>query len=263
MAYQQHATGLSGPAAGSNDEAEVAEIAAVLVSRRRQDNKPPSSIPVHNATSPAENAGGDRSLAPVEKLSSFAVALIMTPLCLAALLSALDVTVVTPAVPTIAGAFHSVTGYVWVGSAYILANTAFTPVWGSVADIWGRKPIMLIALVIFLGGSLLCGLAPTMNALIGGRAVQGLGASGMSTMVNIIICDTFSLRDRGLYLAFTSVVWAVGSAIGPIIGGLLTTRLEWVYHALLPSCSVSKLTYRPAGDGVFGLTVSHNKGHLV
>jgi MFS family permease len=65
-----------------------------------------------------------------------------------------------------------------------------------------------------------------MDALIAGRAVQGLGASGMGTMVNVIICDTFSLRDRGLYLAITSLVWAVGSAVGPVIGGIFTTRSE-------------------------------------
>ena len=85
---------------------------------------------------------------------------------------------------------------------------------------------MLIAVVIFLGGSLLCALAPQMNALVAGRAVQGLGASGMSTMVNVIICDTFSLRDRGLYLALTSMFWAVGSAIGPVLGGVFTTQLK-------------------------------------
>ena len=71
-------------------------------------------------------------------------------------------------------------------------------------------------------------LAQTMAALIGGRAVQGLGAAGMGTMVNTIICDCFSLRDRGLYLAITSIVWAVGSAVGPVIGGVFTTKLEYV-----------------------------------
>lgn len=85
---------------------------------------------------------------------------------------------------------------------------------------------MLIAVVIFLGGSLLCALSPQMNALIAGRVVQGLGASGMGTMVNVIICDSFSLRDRGLYLAITSIFWAVGSAIGPVLGGVFTTQLK-------------------------------------
>jgi MFS family permease len=150
----------------------------------------------------------------------------MAPLCLSVLLSSLDITIVTPAVPAIVSSFQSTTGYVWVGGAFVLASTAITPVWGSVADIWGRKPIMLVALALFLGGSLLCALAPHMVALIAGRAVQGLGGSGMGTMVNVIICDTFSPRDRGLYLAITSLVWAIGSAIGPVVGGAFVTRLE-------------------------------------
>lgn len=161
------------------------------------------------------------------KLSASAIALIMLPLCLSVFLSALDLTIITPAIPTIVQRLHSTTGYVWIGSAFILASTASTPVWGSLADIWGRKPILLIALTIFLGGSLFCALASSMHSLIAGRALQGLGSSGMGTTVNIIICDTFSLRDRGLYLAITSLVWAVGSAIGPVIGGSFTTKASW------------------------------------
>ncbi|KAI1082403.1 major facilitator superfamily-domain-containing protein [Whalleya microplaca] len=160
-------------------------------------------------------------------MSATSIALLMAPLCLSVLLSSLDITIVTPAIPTIVGSFKSATGYIWIGSSFILANTATTPVWGSVADIFGRKPIMLITIAIFLGGSLLCALAPDIDALIAGRAVQGTGSAGMSTMVNTIICDTFSMRDRGLYLGITSLVWAVGSAIGPILGGLLTTRADW------------------------------------
>ena len=105
--------------------------------------------------------------------------------------------------------------------------------WGSVSDIWGRKPIMLIAVTIFLVGSLVCALAPKMNSLVVGRAIQGLGGSGMGIMVNVIVSDMFSLRDRGLYLAITylaitSLAWAVGSAIGPVLGGVFTERLRQV-----------------------------------
>lgn len=164
--------------------------------------------------------------AAAQKLSGATIALTMTSLCLSVTLSALDLTIVTTAVPTIVGSFKSVAGYIWIGSAFILAYTAITPVWGSVADIWGRKPIMLIAVAIFLAGSLLCALAPHMDALIAGRAIQGVGASGMSIMVNVVISDMFSLRDRGLYLAITSIVWAIGSAVGPVFGGLFTTRLK-------------------------------------
>lgn len=86
---------------------------------------------------------------------------------------------------------------------------------------------MLLSQAIFFFASLLCALAENLHSLIIGRAWQGVGASGMGMMVNVIICDSFSLRDRGLYLAVTSGVWALGSAIGPVIGGVMSTRLSW------------------------------------
>lgn len=167
----------------------------------------------------------DRNMAAMRPRAT-TIALTMVPLCLSVLLSALDLTIITPAIPTIVASFRSTAGYVWIGTGFVLATTAATPVWGSLADIWGRKPIILSALSLFLAGSLFCALAPYMDVLVAGRVVQGLGASGMGTMVNVIICDTFSLRDRGLYLAITSIVWAVGSAVGPVLGGTFTTRLE-------------------------------------
>ena len=129
----------------------------------------------------------------------------MTSLCLSVTLSALDFTIVTTAVPAIVGFFKSVTGYVWVGSAFILAYAAITPVWGSVAKIWGRKSIMLIAVAIFLAGSLLCALAPHMDVLIAGRAVQGLGASGMGIMV---VIPTSTLGFLVTYLSTFNLCWA-------------------------------------------------------
>ncbi len=182
---------------------------------------PNDPSPIVNASPPTENEHDQTT----EKLSATEIAVIMIPLCLSVFLSALDLTVVTPAIPAIVSSFKAMTGYVWIGSAFILSSTASTPIWGSIADIWGRKPVLLIALSIFLIGSLICALAQQLSVLIAGRAVQGLGSSGMGIMVNVIICDTFSLRDRGLYLAITSIVWAVGSAVGPIIGGAFTTNL--------------------------------------
>jgi hypothetical protein len=222
------------PQTRSVDSNRVAKsLKGARVNRRRTDNnvaQPPAQV--SGTTRPAERGqphdelGTEDLVTPIRRLSGAGIGLIMGPLCLSVLLSALDITILTPAIPSIVSAFDSATGYVWVGGAFILANTAGTPIWASLADIWGRKPIVLTALTIFLGGSLLCALAPQMDALIAGRAVQGLGASGMSTMVNVIICDTFSLRDRGLYLAITSVVWAIGSGVGPVIGGIFATRLE-------------------------------------
>ncbi|KAJ5532930.1 hypothetical protein N7494_009482 [Penicillium frequentans] len=182
---------------------------------------------VDNATpARAPSLSGEQATEPT-RLTTTNIAWTMLSLCLSVLLSALDLTIVTPAIPAIVGTFKSAGGYIWVGSAYTLAYAAITPVWGSVSDIWGRKPIMLIAVAIFLAGSLVCALAPQMDVLILGRAIQGLGGSGMGIMVNVVVSDMFSLRDRGLYLAITSLVWAVGSAIGPVLGGVFTTRLSW------------------------------------
>ncbi|KAK4671656.1 hypothetical protein QC764_607770 [Podospora pseudoanserina] len=164
---------------------------------------------------------------PDFSMSKRDITLLLTPLCLSVLLSSLDLTILTPSIPSIVADFASPQGYIWIGSSFILAHTASTPIWGAVSDIFGRKPIMLLSQAIFFFASLLCALAENLHSLIIGRAWQGVGASGIGMMVNVIICDSFSLRDRGLYLAVTSGVWALGSAIGPVIGGVMSTRLSW------------------------------------
>lgn len=209
---------------GTQHRPEPSAVAGDLDSNISRSGRNPntSSAP---ATSSQYDHGGSGEIQTRPPAAT--ILLTMVPLCLSVLLSALDLTITTPAVPSIAATFGSASGYVWIGSAFSLAMTAVTPVWATVADIWGRKPVMLAAQAVFFGGSLLCARAPTMAAVVAGRAVQGVGASGMGTMVNTIICDTFSMRDRGLYLAVTSIVWAVGSAVGPVIGGIFTTKLDW------------------------------------
>ena len=150
----------------------------------------------------------------------------MTSLCLSATLSALDLTIVTTALPAIVSDFGSGSGYVWIGGAYILAYTAILLVWGAIANIWGRKPVMLMAVAIFFVGSLICAIVEQLNAFIVGRAVQGLGAAGMGVMVNVVISDLFSLRERGLYLAIASICYAAASAVDLVFGGLFTNRLK-------------------------------------
>ena len=109
-------------------------------------------------------------------------------------LAALDTTIVTTALPTISNHFHSSSAYIWVGAAYMLADAASTPVWGKVSDIWGRKPVLLIAIGTFFAGSVLSATAVSMGMLIAGRAVQGLGGGGLLTLSIIVIADLFSLR---------------------------------------------------------------------
>ncbi|KAF5673962.1 hypothetical protein FDENT_10146, partial [Fusarium denticulatum] len=155
------------------------------------------------------------------------IAAVMSSLCACVFLAALELTIVSTALPTIAAHFASDSGYTWIGTSFVLAHTASTPPWGKISDIWGRKPILLVANVIFFAGSLICALVDDLAVFIAGRAIQGLGAAGMQTLVNICISDMFSQRDRGLYYGLTSIVWAVASGIGPVLGGALTDRLNW------------------------------------
>ncbi|KAF7852947.1 hypothetical protein EAF04_010824 [Stromatinia cepivora] len=155
------------------------------------------------------------------------IALIMLALCLAVFLGALDVTVVTTALPTISDHFQSSAGYTWIGSAFLLANAASIPSWGKISDIFGRKPMLLLANVIFMVGSLLCAVSYNIGMLIVGRAVQGLGGGGLTILVKIVIGDIFPLNIRSVFYGVIGGVWAVAAAAGPAIGGALTEKVSW------------------------------------
>jgi EmrB/QacA subfamily drug resistance transporter len=152
---------------------------------------------------------------------------IMLSLCASVFLAALDMTIITTALPTISEYFHSTAGYTWIGSAYLLANAASTPSWGKISDIWGRKPILLCAAGIFFIGSLLAGLSVSIGMLIAARAIQGTGGGGLIILVNICISDLFSMRKRGTYFGIVGMVWAFASAVGPILGGVFTEKVSW------------------------------------
>ena len=155
------------------------------------------------------------------------VAIIMFALCLAVFLAALDVTIITTALPTISEHFHSTSGYTWIGSAFLLANSASIPSWGKISDIFGRKPMLLLANIIFMIGSLVAALSNSIGMLIAARAIQGIGGGGLVILCNIVIGDLFSLRKRGAYYGMIGAVWAVASSIGPIIGGAFTQKVSW------------------------------------
>ncbi|KAH9211275.1 putative MFS transporter [Leptodontidium sp. 2 PMI_412] len=152
--------------------------------------------------------------------------------------SALDQTIIATAVPAITSNLHSASGYIWIGSAYLLANAASGPIWAKLSDIWGRKSILLAAVAMFFGSLIISAEARNIKMVIVGRALQGTASGGMVQLVMIIISDIFSIRQRSLYFGLLEVVWTVAGGVGPVLGGLLTEKLSWrwAFWVNLPIC---------------------------
>lgn len=160
--------------------------------------------------------------------SKLQTVLIIFAICMAVFLAAIDTVILTTALPTIAVDLKaSDSGFAWIGSAFLIANAASMPFWAKTSDIFGRKPMLLSANVVFMVGSLVAALAKSLGMLIAGRAVQGIGAGGLMVLSNIVVSDIFSLRERGLYLGLIGMTWSFASAIGPVIGGALAQNVSW------------------------------------
>ncbi|KAN0107400.1 MFS general substrate transporter [Russula decolorans] len=163
---------------------------------------------------------------------------IIFSLALSILLTAIEFTSIGAALPTIA---RSLKGeqFIWVGSAYALGSTALVPLCGGLAQIFGRRPIMLSAIILFAFGSAICGAASSMNMLIAGRGVQGLGAGAITSSVQIMLSDLVTLRERGTFSGLMALSWAIGGGVGPVIGGSLAQngKWRWLFYLNLPICA--------------------------
>ena len=168
---------------------------------------------------------------------------IIVGVLLAMLLAALDQVMVATALPTIAASLGDVDNMSWVVTANLLCATAVTPLYGKLSDIHGRRTMMLIAISVYAAGSLACALAPSMLTLILARALQGLGGGGLMPLVQTIIGDVASPRDRPRYQAYTSSTFIVSTVGGPLLGGFIAEHLHWswIFWLNLPLCALAYL----------------------
>ncbi|MGB9376117.1 MAG: MDR family MFS transporter [Mycobacteriales bacterium] len=164
------------------------------------------------------------------------IMVVMSGLMLGVLLAALDQTIVSTALPRIVGDFKGLEHLSWVITAYLLTSTASTPLYGKISDLYGRKPVFQFAIVVFLIGSMLCGLSQNMGELIAFRAIQGLGAGGLMVMAITIIGDIIPPRERGRYQGYFGAVFGVSSVAGPLLGGYFTDQLtwRWIFYVNVP-----------------------------
>jgi EmrB/QacA subfamily drug resistance transporter len=162
--------------------------------------------------------------------------LVFAGVMLGMFLAALDQTIVATALPTIVGDLGGANHLSWVVTAYLLASTATTPLWGKLGDMFGRKTVFQVSIVIFLIGSVLCGQAHSMIELITFRGLQGLGGGGLMVLSMAIIGDVVPPRDRGKYQGVIGAVFGVASVLGPLLGGFLVDNLNWrwVFYVNLP-----------------------------
>ncbi|KAK2882527.1 hypothetical protein FQN49_000253 [Arthroderma sp. PD_2] len=219
------------------------ETSAVLARGPLADQKRAST----GTASPSGNNSNVEALDIIEdptsppSRSKLRVFSIMLMLCLVLFLSALDQTIVATAIPSITKDLRSASGYTWIGAAYLLSMCATNPMWVRISDIWGRKPGLLGAIVIFAIGSTIAAAATNIVMLIAGRAVQGMAGGGIISLVHIIIADLFSMRHRALYISGTALVWVLAGTTGPVIGGALSqyASWRWCFWINLPVCGVS------------------------
>ena len=191
--------------------------------------------------SPSEQKVTVEGEKPIKKGYGWRFWAIFPGLCIVGLLSALDTTILSTVLPTITSELNSDTLYVWAINAYFVSTTAVQPLYGQTANIFGRRWLMIVSILLFALGSGLCGGASGTGMLIAARVVQGMGGGGINVMTEIIVADLVPLRERQQIMGIVFTAFAVGTFIGPIVGGAIVdhTSWRWVFYINLPLCGVA------------------------
>ena len=222
------------------DSISAASVAQNNITSNMNRHQRQSRQPADRTTLPDDVAGelshiatevidvGDAPpIAPRAPLTQDEIRTILMSLLLTMFLAALDQTIVATALPTIGRQFNDVSNLSWVITAYLLASTAVAPVFGTLSDIYGRRAMITVSLALFTVGSILCAVAPNMTVLILARGLQGLGGGGIMPVVQTVISDVVSPRERGKYQAYFSGVWMAAGLLGPVLGGVFAEHLHW------------------------------------
>jgi EmrB/QacA subfamily drug resistance transporter len=185
---------------------------------------------------PADTTSQEPVIKEQPRYSKRDTLLTMVGVLLVLLLASLDQTIVSTAMPRIIGEFNGLDRYTWVTTAYLLTSTVMIPMYGKLSDIFGRKIIFLIGIVLFLMGSAACGVAQNMNQLIVFRGFQGLGAAALQPIAMAVVGDLFTPRERGKWQGVTGAISGLSSVLGPAVGGFLTENISWrwVFYVNLP-----------------------------
>ena len=170
---------------------------------------------------------------------------VLAGLLLCVFLSAVDATIVSTALPTIAGELGGLNRMSWVVTAYLLTSTAATPLFGKISDLIGRQRVLQFALAVFLVGSILCGAAQSITQLVLARALQGIGGGGLQALSFVVLGDILSPRERGKYMGLFTGTFALSGLAGPLLGGLVVDSgalgWRWIFYLNLPLCLVAAL----------------------
>jgi len=190
---------------------------------------PARTLAIRSADAIANSGEWGGQVQPAAGLDHAAARTIVAGIMLAMFLSALEQTIVAPALPAIGKSLGDIDNLSWVITSYLLALTATTPLFGKLSDIYGRRAVLLLAIGIFILGSIACALAPTLWVLVLSRALQGIGGGGLLPIAQTIIADLLSPRERPVVQGRTSIMFMSASILGPVLGGFLTDHLHWSF----------------------------------